>query len=593
MGSTRPVLTGFLRAYLRPYRSRIALIAGLQLVQTVCILLLPTLNALVIDNGVVEGSMGWIVGVGVAMGAVTLVQVTVAISAERKGAAVSAALGRDLRSAVFRRVLSLSAREVDHFGTPSLITRTVNDVKHAQTLTLTLFDTALATAILSIGGVVLAVTQDFWLGLLLVAMFLTVCGCIGFMIATMAPLFERLQTGIDLISRILREQIIGVRVVRAFVQQRREHERFDAANRFIFQPSLRVGRLMTTFAAMVTLVTNIFMTALVWFGGRRIDDGSLQLGTLSALIGYLTLIVLAMVMILVVVTGLSRALASVRRITEVLDSEPSVDEPAVPVQSRTEGGFIEVREVDFGHPGSEAPVLHRVDLVVRRGETVALVGGTGSGKSTLLNLVLRRYDVTGGAIRIDGVDVRDLSADRLTTLVGVVPQTTRLFSGTVRENLHFGDPGADDTRLWWALRVAQAESFVAELPDGLDTPLAQGGRSLSGGQRQRLAIARTLLRRPRVLLLDDCFSALDGGTESRLRAALRHELSGTTVLLTSQRAGAVRDADRIVVLDAGRLAGDGRHADLIRDCRVYREIVQSQPLGTETPGREAVDAAHD
>ncbi|MBU2663837.1 ABC transporter ATP-binding protein/permease [Actinoplanes bogorensis] len=580
------MLTGFLRAYLRPYRSGIAIIAVLQLLQTVCILLLPTLNAIIIDKGVVEGRMSWIVSVGIAMAVVTGIQVTVAISAQRKGAAVSAALGRDLRAAVFGRVLSLSAREVDRFGAPSLITRTVNDVKQAQSLTLTLFDTALATAILSLGGVALAVTQDFWLGLLLVAMFLVVCGCIGYMIATMSPLFEKLQTGIDLISQILREQINGARIVRASVQQEREHDRFAAANSFIFQPSLRVGRLMTTFAAMVTLVTNVFMTALVWFGGRRVDGGSLQLGTLSALIGYLTLIVLAMVMILVVITGLSRAFASVRRITEVLDSSPSVPEP---FRTRAAGsGWLEVRNVHFAHPGSEKPVLNGVTMTARPGETVALVGGTGSGKSTLLNLIMRQYDVTGGAVLVDGADVRDLGADRIGTLVGVVPQTTKLFSGTVRANLHFGSPDAEDSLMWAALRIAQAADFVAAMPDGLDTELAQGGRSLSGGQRQRLAIARTLLRRPHILLLDDCFAALDAGTEARLRAALREALIGTTVVMTSQRIGAVLEADRIVVLDGGRVAGNGTHDELMAQSHVYREIVQSQPLG-----REPVDAGHD
>ncbi|RZU54176.1 ATP-binding cassette subfamily B protein [Krasilnikovia cinnamomea] len=587
------MLTGFLRAYLGPYRSKIALIAVLQLVQTACVLLLPTLNALVVDRGVLHGALDYIVGIGLGMAAVTGVQVGVTIAAGRIGAAVAAGLGRDVRSAVFRAVLRLSAREVNQFGTPSLITRTVNDVAQAQTLALNLFDVALSATVLSLGGLVLALTQDMWLGLLLVLAFLAICGCIAVMLVTMSGVYDRLQHGLDLVGRILREQILGVRVVRAFGQQQRERDRFAAANLRVFEPSLRVGRLLTSFAALVTLVTNVGMAALIWFGGRRVDAGTLRLGTLTALVGYLSLIVLAMVMTLVVLTSLSRAVASVRRITEVLHTEPTVREPAGPVPPVGRGGRLELRDVAYAHPGCARPVLHGVSLVADPGQTVAIVGGTGSGKSTLLHLVLRQFDVTAGAVLLDGTDVRHLGAEHLGRLVAVVPQTPRLFSGTLRDNLRFGDPDADDARLWHALAVAQVDDVVRRLPDGLDGVLARGALDLSGGQRQRLAIARALLRRPRLLLLDDCFSALDAGTEARLRAALRAELTGTTVLLTSQRVGALAAADRIAVLDGGRIVGAGTHADLLRDNDVYREFVRAHPPGeriASRPGGEIVDA---
>jgi ATP-binding cassette, subfamily B, multidrug efflux pump len=575
------VLTGFLRQHLRPYRSSIAVIMLLQVVQTVAILLLPTLNALIIDNGIVKGAQEYIIRVGAVMALVTVVQVVVSIAAERIGARVSAGLGRDLRATVFGKVLTFAAREVGDFGTPSLMTRTVNDVKQAQTFALTIFDVALSTLILSVGGLTMALVRDLWLGLLLVLMFLVVVACIGSVLAKMYPLYDKLQVGLDRINQILREQITGVRVVRAFVRDRREHDRFTSANKKLYGPSLRIGRLMSTFPAVVMVVMNGFMAALIWFGGRRVDSGSLQLGSLSALLGYLSLIVLAMVLMIVVVTGASRAFVSIQRIKQVLDTDPTVREPARPLLADAAIGQLDLRGAEFGYPGAESPVLRGVDLVARLGETVAVVGGTGSGKSTLLSLVLRQFDVTGGSVRINGVDVRDIDADTLADLVGFVPQTAHLFSGTVRGNLHYGNPSATDDQLWHVLDVVQARDFVARMPDGLGSVIEQGGKNLSGGQRQRLSIARTLLRRPEIYLFDDCFSALDAGTEAKLRLALRRELVGCTVLLVSQRIGAIRDADRIVVLDEGRVAGVGTHRDLLRDNEIYREIVQSQPTRQE------------
>jgi ATP-binding cassette subfamily B multidrug efflux pump len=579
------VLIGFLRKYLMPYRRTIAFLVLLQVVQTLAILLLPTLNALIIDNGIIKGDVGYIVRIGSVMAGVALVQVSVAIAAERLGSRVSAALGRDMRSAVFRRVLGFSAREVGQFGTPSLITRTVNDVKQAQTLALMTFDIAVSTLILCVGGLTLALILDLELGLLLVAVLVVVAGCIGIMVARLDPLYDQLQEGIDKINRILREQIAGMRVIRAFGQVSHEHRRFSRTNSELYTPSLRIGRLMASFPAVVLVVMNGFTGALIWFGGVRVDSGDLQLGTLSALLGYLSLIVLGLVMMIVVVTGATRARVSVERIVQVLHTETSLRPPNRPVADCHAPGSLDLRGATFGYPGADSPVLHGVDLTAGPGETVAIVGGTGSGKTTLLNLALRLFDVTAGSVHLNGVDVREIDADLLAATVGFVPQTAYLFSGTVGTNLRFGKPDATDEDLWRALEIVQARDFVERMPDGLDSTIEQGGKNVSGGQRQRLAIARTLLRKPKIYLFDDCFSALDATTEAALRAALEAEIAGATVVLVTQRISTIRHADRIVVLDDGRVVGSGTHRELVRDNLVYREIVQSQPTR-----QEALDA---
>jgi ATP-binding cassette subfamily B multidrug efflux pump len=579
------VLTGFLRTHLRPYRGPITALVLLQVVQTISILLLPTLNALIIDNGIVKGDAGYIVRIGSVMGGVTLVQVTVAIAAERLGSRVSAALGRDLRSAVFRRVLGFSAREVGQFGTPSLITRTVNDVKQAQTLALMTFDIAVSTLILSAGGLTMALVQDLQLGLLLVGLFVVIAVCIGIMVARLYPLYDRMQQGIDKINRILREQITGVRVVRAFVQDAHERARFARTNSELYVPSLRIGRLMGSFPAVVLVVMNGFMVGLIWLGGRRADAGDLQLGALSALLGYLSLIVLAMVMTIMVITGAARARVSVERIQHVLDTETSVRPPDEPVHTSPTTGRLDLRHAEFGYPGAESPVLHGIDLTAKPGETVAIVGGTGSGKTTLLNLMLRLFDVTGGSVHLNGVNVREIDPDVLAEVIGFVPQTAYLFSGTVATNLRYGKPDATDEELWRALETVQARDFVESMAAGLGSTIEQGGKNLSGGQRQRLAIARTLLRKPEIYLFDDCFSALDATTEAALRAALETEIAGATVVLVTQRISTIQHADRIVVLDNGCVVGVGTHHELARDNATYREIIQSQPTR-----QEALDA---
>ncbi|QFU93061.1 ABC transporter ATP-binding protein [Amycolatopsis sp. YIM 10] len=535
---------------LRPYRRRIAALLVLQLCQTVATLLLPTFNAEIIDNGVVKGDVPYIWRTGVVMVAVAVAQIATSIAAALLGARIAAAVGRDLRSAVFRRVLDFSAREVGGFGTPSLITRTVNDAQQVQNLVQTTFDVAVIAPIMCVGGLVLAFNQDLPLGFVMIGLIVAVGVAIVAMLTRMGPVYTAMQRCIDLINRLLRERITGVRVVRAFVRDRREHERFGGANEQMYRHSLRVGRLMAAIPAVVIIVLNVFTVGLVWLAGWRIDNGTLQLGEMTALLGYLGLIVMSVVMLTMVFTSAPRAIVSAGRIQEVLDTEVSVTPAAYPVPAHGRGR-LELRAAEFGYPGADQPVLRGIDLIAEPGEKVAIVGGTGSGKTTLLNLALRLFDVTGGAVLVNGVDVREQNADALTRTVGFVPQRAFLFSGTVASNLRYGRPDATDEELWRALEVVLAKDFVSQMDGGLDAPITQGGTNVSGGQRQRLAIARTLLRRPDIYLLDDCFSALDHRTEAELRENLEPELAEATVLLVTQRASSVARADRVVVLDKG------------------------------------------
>jgi ATP-binding cassette subfamily B protein len=571
------VLIRLLKNHLRPYRKSVVFLLTLQLLQTAATLLLPALNAAIIDDGVLKGDARYIARTGGVMFAVALGQILTACGAAVLSARVSAALGRDLRSAVFRRVMSLSAREVGTFGTPSLITRTVNDVQQIQRLVLTLFDVAVSTLVMCVGGLVLSLFQDMALGLLLIVLVLVVGAGMGLVLARLGPSYERMQTSVDRINRLLREQITGVRVIRAFVRDSHERERFGRANSELFDVSLRIGRLMATIPVALMVVMNALTVALVWFAGLRIDAGTLELGALSALLGYLTLIMVSVVVMTLVFTEAPRAQVSAVRIAEVLEAEPSVSAPAKPLPPGRPAGRLDMRGAGFGYPGAEQPVLRGIDLVARPGETVAVVGGTGSGKTTLLNLATRLYDVTGGQVLVGGVDVRDLDPGVLSRTVGLVPQRAHLFSGTVAGNLRYGNPEATDEELWHALDVAQARDFVERMPDGLESAVAQGGSNVSGGQRQRLAIARALLRRPDIYLLDDCFSALDQRTEAALRSALAAETADATVVMVTQRVGAVRDADRIVVLDEGSVVGAGTHDELLLHCEIYREMALSQP----------------
>ncbi|MFF4948333.1 ABC transporter ATP-binding protein [Streptomyces chattanoogensis] len=570
------MLLRILRTHLRPHRRSVALLCLLQLVQILATLALPTLGAAVIDNGVVKADSGYITRTGMVMLAVALVQVAASVGAVALGARTAMAMGRDLRSAVFRRVLDFSAREIGRFGTPSLMTRTVNDVQQVQMLALPVFGVAVSAPLMCLGSIALALQQDVAFSLLLVALTVAVGTSFGLVLGRTDPFYARMQKNLDRINGLLRERITGVRVVRAFVRDAHEGARFGRTNAELRDISLRVGRLLATVIPLVLLILNVFMVAVLWFGARRVDAGAIRFGALSAFLSYLTLILMSVVMVTFVCLAMPRARVSAERIQEVLVAEPSVAAPREPVRAVPAAGQLSLRGAGFRYPGAKEPVLRGIDLSVEPGETVAVLGSTGSGKTTLLNLVLRHFDATDGSVHVGGVDVRTLDAEVLRRTVGFVPQRPYLFSGTVASNLRFGDPGATDDELWHVLEIAQARDFVQLLPGGLNAPITQGGTNVSGGQRQRLAIARTLLRRPDIYLFDDCFSALDYATDAALRAALEPEISGATVVTVAQRVSTVRRARRILVLDAGRVAATGTHEELLRSSTTFREIARSQ-----------------
>ncbi|MEU4130911.1 ABC transporter ATP-binding protein [Streptomyces wuyuanensis] len=570
------MLIRLLRTFLRPHRQAITLLVTLQLLQTSATLYLPTLNADIIDNGVVRGDTGYILTFGALMIAVSVVQVVCSIGAVYYGARTAAALGRDVRAAVFDRVQSFSAREVGHFGAPSLITRTTNDVQQVQMLVLMAFTLMVSAPIMCVGGIVLALSLDVPLSAVLLAVVPVLGVSVSLIVRRMRPLFRTMQERLDTVNRVLREQITGNRVIRAFVKDYYEEERFRGSNTELTDVSMATGRLMALMFPIVMTVVNVSSIAVVWFGAHRIDSGGMQIGALTAFLAYLMQIVMAVMMATFMFMMVPRAEVCAERIEEVLATESSVVPPLAPVRETTRHGHLELRAADFRYPGAEEPVLRGVDLVARPGETTAIIGSTGSGKSTLLGLVPRLFDVTGGEVLVDGVDVRELDPVLMARTVGLVPQKPYLFSGTVATNLRYGNPDATDEELWQALEVAQAAGFVRELDGGLDAPVAQGGTNVSGGQRQRLAIARTLVQRPEIYLFDDSFSALDYATDAALRGALALETAESTVVIVAQRVSTIRDADRIVVLDEGRVVGTGRHHELMAGNETYREIVLSQ-----------------
>ncbi|MFF2305792.1 ABC transporter ATP-binding protein [Streptomyces sp. NPDC058128] len=570
------MLIRLLRTHLRPYRKPIALLVLLQFLQTCASLYLPTLNADIIDNGVVEGDTGYIMRFGALMVGVSVVQVVCNIGAVFYGARTASALGRDVRASVFDRVQSFSARELGHFGAPSLITRTTNDVQQIQMLVLMAFTLMVSAPIMCVGGIVMALGQDVPLSAVLLAVVPILAVSVSLIVRRMRPLFRTMQERLDTVNRVLREQITGNRVIRAFVKDGYEEERFRGANAELTDVSMATGRLMALMFPVVMTVVNISSVAVVWFGAHRIDSGGMQIGALTAFLAYLMQIVMAVMMATFMFMMVPRAEVCAERIEEVLATESSVVPPVNPVTELGRRGHLEVRGADFRYPGAEESVLKDVALEARPGETTAIIGSTGSGKSTLLGLVPRLFDATGGEVLVDGVDVRDLAPDLMAKTVGLVPQKPYLFSGTVATNLRYGRPDATDEDLWHALDIAQAADFVRKLEAGLNAPIAQGGTNVSGGQRQRLAIARTLVQRPEIYLFDDSFSALDYETDALLRAALARETSDSTVVIVAQRVSTIRDADRIVVLDEGRVVGTGRHRELMADNETYREIVLSQ-----------------
>ncbi|MBF9133303.1 ABC transporter ATP-binding protein [Plantactinospora sp. S1510] len=570
------MLMRLLRGYLRPYARPLTAVVLLQLVGTMASLYLPSLNADIIDNGIARGDTGYIVSTGGWMLLISGVQIVCSIAAVFFGARTAMSFGRDLRAAIFHRVMGFSAREVGQFGAPSLITRNTNDVQQVQMLVVVTCTMLVAAPITLLGGVIMALREDVGLSWLMLVCVPVLVLAIGLVIRRMVPQFRLMQTRIDTVNRVLREQITGIRVVRAFVREPYETRRFDAANGDLTATALQVGRLMALVFPIVMLVLNASSVAVLWFGASRIDSGQIQIGALTAFLTYLMFILMSVMMATFMLIMVPRAAVCAERITEVLDTSSSVVPAPRPVTEVQAHGDLELRDVRFQYPGAAAPVLRDISFRARAGETTAIIGSTGAGKTTLLGLVPRLFDVTGGAVLVDGVDVRELDADLLWERIGLVPQRPYLFTGTVASNLRYGKPDATDEELWTSLEIAQARDFVEALPEGLDAPVAQGGTNLSGGQRQRLAIARALVRKPEIYLFDDSFSALDLGTDARLRAALRPVTADAAVVIVAQRVSTIIDADQIIVLENGSIVGAGRHEELLESCTTYAEIVESQ-----------------
>jgi len=570
------VLIRLLQTYLRPYVREVAIVIVLVLIQSIANLYLPNLNADIINNGVAKGDIPYIWSTGAVMLAITLVLGVLAVAGVYWASLASQAIGRDLRAAVFGRVQDFSAREMNRFGTPSLITRNTNDVQQIQLFLQIALTMMVSAPIMAIGGVIMALREDVTLSGLLIVVVPILAAIVAFMFIKAIPLFRSMQVKIDRINQVLREQIMGVRVIRAFIRKDYENRRFDEANYDLTSTALRVNRIFVVAFPAVLAVMNLTTVAVLWFGGHLVDSGQMPIGNMTAFLMYIMQILMSLMMAIAMVILVPRAEASAARLQEVVTTTPSIEEPAHTVEPAQLTGVVEFRGVTFGYPGGEKPVLEDLAFGLQPGQTTAIIGGTGSGKTTLLNLIPRFFDVSAGSLLVDGVDVREQELERLWSRMGIVPQRAYLFSGTVASNLRFGNEDATDDELWHALEVAQARDFVEEMAGGLDAPIDQGGTNVSGGQRQRLAIARALVKRPAVYLFDDCFSALDAGTDARLRAALRADTRNATVVIVAQRVSTIMHADRIIVLDEGRVVGVGTHDKLMASCEPYREIVDSQ-----------------
>lgn len=570
------MLIRLLRTYLTPYRGELTGVVVLQFISTMAALYLPSLNADIIDNGVTKGDTGYILSTGGMMLMVTLTQILCSVGAVFFGARVAMGVGRDLRASVLHQVGTFSAREVGHFGAPSLITRNTNDVQQVQMMVVMSCTILVMAPIMCVGGIIMALRQDLNLSWILGVSVPLLVISMGFLIARMVPGFRVMQGRLDAVNRVLREQITGIRVVRAFVREPYEVERFGDANRELTETALGVGRLMALMFPLVMLISNVTSVAVIWFGGHQINEGSMQIGSLTAMLSYIMQILMAVMMATFMAVMLPRASVCAERISEVLDTDSSVIPPENPIRELKDPGVVELRGAQFQFPGAEEPVLRDITFRAEPGKTTAIIGGTGSGKTTLLNLIPRLIDSTSGSVSVGGVDVRDIDTELLCSVIGLVPQKPYLFSGTVATNLRYGNPEATDEWLWECLEIAQAADFVRAMPEGLDTPVAQGGTTVSGGQRQRLAIARALVRKPQIYLFDDSFSALDLTTDARLRAALRPVTQDACIVVVAQRISTIVEADQIIVLDDGAIVGIGTHDELVLSCPTYGEIVASQ-----------------
>ena len=571
------MLVALLKRQLSAYRSVLWLVVAYQAIQAAAGLWLPTLNADIIDKGVARGDQAYIWRVGAVMVGASLVQLVFSVAAVKVGSKAAMGFGRDTRRDLFHRVNEFSSREVNHFGPPSLITRITNDVQQVQMLVLMTCTLLLAAPFTAVGGVILAMRQDIGLSWIFIVTIPLVLLAQGSIIVRMTPTFRVMQEKIDRINEILREQLTGIRVVRAFVREPEETSRFREGNDSLTRTALTGGRLQSLMFPTVSLFVNMASVAVVWFGADQIGSGEMRnIGALIAFLTYLTQILMSVMMATYMAALVPRASVSAERIMEVLDTPSSVVRAADPVRITAPRASLEMRDVGFHYPGAEHAVLEGISFVCRPGEMLAVIGSTGSGKTTLINLVPRLFDVTSGAVLVDGVDVRELAPEDLWSRVGLVPQKPYLFSGTVASNLRYGREDATEDEMWEALRVAQAEDFVRAMDGGLEAAVAQGGSNLSGGQRQRLAIARALVRRPDIYLFDDSFSALDLATDARLRAALAPRVTDAAVVVVAQRVSTIRNADRILVLEDGEAVGLGTHEELLESCPTYIEIVESQ-----------------
>ena len=564
-----------LRTWLRPYTWPIAFVMVLLLIQAIANLYLPALNADIINNGVAKGDTDYILATGGFMLVVTFALMVAAIVGVYFSARIAMGFGRDVRSAIFRKVETFSQVEVNRFGAASLITRNTNDVQQVQHVVLMALNMMISAPILTVGGLIMALRQDVPLSGILLVIIPIMAVLIGVVMSRAIPLFQAMQTKLDRINLVMRETLSGVRVIRAFVRTGHEERRFDEASLDLMDTGLRVNRLFAITMPALMAIMNLSTVAVLWLGAYRVDSGEMPIGNLTAFLQYIIQILFAIMTAVIMFVMVPRAAVSGVRIREVLDAQPSISDPPTPISPQRRGR-VEFRDLTFGYPGAEEPVLRRISFEANPGQTTAIVGSTGSGKSTLVNLLPRFYDASGGMVLVDGIDVREMDRQDLWRRIGMVPQRAFLFGGTVASNLRYGDEDATDEDLWRALEIAQGLDFVEAMPERLAAPIAQGGTNVSGGQRQRLAIARALVHRPDIYIFDDSFSALDVRTDARLRAALARELGGATVIIVAQRVGTILHADRIVVLEDGGVAGVGTHAELMATCETYREIVLSQ-----------------
>jgi ATP-binding cassette subfamily B protein len=565
-----------LRRFGWPYRRLLAIVVVLVTVQAITNLYLPNLNADIINNGVLKGDTNYIVRIGALMLLVTFLLGLCSIVSVYFGSLTSMSMGRDIRSAIFRKVMGFSQQETNSFGAPTLITRNTNDVQQVQMVLVMALNIMILAPIMSVGGLIMALREDVPLSATLLVIVPLVLIVIGVIATIAVPLFRSMQKRTDRINQVMREVLGGMRVIRAFVRTEHEEKRYDDANQALTDNSLKVARLFALMIPFLFGIMNLSMVAIVWFGGLRIDSGSMPIGNLSAFLQYVMLILFSVMMAALIFVMVPRAAASAERINAVLDTETAICDPDTATAPPEPRGLVEFRNVEFRYPGAEDAVLCGISFTARPGETTAIIGGTGSGKSTLINLIPRFYDVSSGSVEVDGVDVRKMRQEDLWRQIGLVPQKAFLFSGTVASNLRYGDDTADDETLWHALAIAQGKDFVEEMDGGLGGEIDQGGSNVSGGQRQRLAIARAILRKPKIFIFDDSFSALDFKTDQRLRGALRDETADATVIIVAQRVGTILHADQIVVLDKGEIVAIGNHAQLMESSETYREIVYSQ-----------------